>query len=359
MSKSRGKRSTILAVIVIILILAGMIFVLERGLTRKGPPQRLAETDLAIKGCLFELGIKKDQATIKGHTIQVNAKEKFTRDQLFFAFTPLEKYGKVDIKDIRHIRIVLSGETWEIEFTYPKRELAAVIPPKLFPTRAPTGRMAIIVDDMGLEMQPAEQLASLDADLTFSILPMRPYSQEVARYLHAKGHEVLLHLPMEGNHDKDPGEGAIYMDMTPDHIRTVLYMDMRAVPYISGVNNHMGSKVTPNRDIMMIIENELKKKGLFFIDSLTTNTSVGTDVALEIGLPSGERDIFLDNEQNEAYIMDQLTHLKSIARRHASAIGICHPHPTTIAILMREIPKFADEGIRLERVSTFIKNGRE
>ncbi len=358
--KIKVNHATLLAIFAIILVLVGAVIYLEKGTHRReaqivpSVPQKLVGTELIIKGCLFDLGIHKDQTTIRNHTIKVESRENFTRDQLSSAFKPVEKYGRIDIKDIGHTTIEVSGEIWVIEFIYPKKEVAAVIPPKPVIPTLPGVRMAIIVDDMGTDMKPAEQLSSIDGDLTFSVMPLRPHSQEVAQYLHTKGHEVMLHLPMQGAAGHDPGEGAIFKGMAPDQIRTILLGDIRAVPYISGVNNHMGSEVTQDREIMMLVETELKNKKLFYIDSLTSGKSVGFKVAQEIGLPWNERDVFLDDELNEAYILGQLKELKRKAVKHSSAIGICHPHPETIAVLQREVPKLKDEGITLERVSKLI-----
>jgi len=358
--KIKVNQATLLAIFAIILVLVGAVLFLEKGMHRKeapiipSVPQKQVETELMIKGCLFDLGIHKDQTTTRNHTIKVESRENFTRKQLSSAFKPVEKYGSIEIKDIGHATIEVGDETWMIEFIYPGKGVAAVIPPKPFIPAFPTGYMAIIVDDMGPDMKPAEQLSSIDGDLTFSVMPMRLHSQEVALYLHTKGREVMLHLPMQGAAGHDPGEGAIFKGMAPDQIRTILLGDIRAVPYISGVNNHMGSEVTQDREIMTLVETELKNKGLFYIDSLTSGKSVGFKVAQEIGLPWNKRDVFLDDEQNEAYILGQLEELKRKAVKHSSAIGICHPHPETIAVLQREVPKLKDEGITLERVSRLI-----
>ncbi len=359
-SKIKINQTTMIVICAIILVLIGTVIYLEKGMHRKEAPkiptvaQKLVETELIIKGCLFNLGIHKDQTTIRNHTIKVESREKFTRDKLSSAFKPVEKYGSLEIKDIGHAIIKVGDETWVIDFIYPKKEVAAVIPPKPIIPTLPEVRMAIIVDDMGPDMKPAKQLAAIDGELTFSVMPLRPHSQEVAQYLHTKGHEVMLHLPMQGAAGHDPGEGAIFKGMAPDQIRTILLGDIRAVPYISGVNNHMGSEVTQDREIMILVETELKNKGLFYIDSLTSGKSVGFKVAQEIGLPWNKRDVFLDDEQNEAYILAQLEELKRKAVKHLSAIGICHPHPETIAVLQREVPKLKAEGITLERVSKLI-----
>jgi len=365
MSKAKANDKTPIIVIigVIIVILAGLAWFLERRAHQ--PPVATPQTEdqrpqadirLMIKGCLFDLGIHKDQVEVYEQTIQVTTDKKFNRQKLTSAFAPLKPYGSVDIKDARHVKIKVGEHTWIIEFApAEKEETVSRIPPPAVTPLTP-GRLAIIVDDMGVEMRPAQQLAAIDGDLTFSILPLRPASREVAQYLHTKGREVLLHLPMQGNGGKDPGEGALYKDMSPQHIKTILDMDMRAVPYIAGANNHMGSETTPDRTIMLQVMRELKQRRLFFIDSLTASDSVGVKVAREVGLPHNARDIFLDNEQNDAYIMGQLTKAKNIARKHASAIAICHPHPETIAVLAREVPKLKGEGITLVRVSAFARN---
>jgi polysaccharide deacetylase 2 family uncharacterized protein YibQ len=372
--KIQVNKATLLAVFVIILVLVGAVVFLEKGIPKweaqnipeyhvkpkeeLHPPRlsaNLMREDLIIKGCLFDLDIKNDNTKLQGHKFKVTSTKKLTTDQLSSAFDPLRKIGSVIIKDNNEfVEIKTDKEAWEIEFIYPKKEVAAIIPPKPVVPSLSGVRMAIIVDDMGPDMKPAKQLAAIDGDLTFSIMPMRRHSQEVADYLHAKGHEVMLHLPMQGAAGNDPGEGAIFKRMAPDQIRTILLEDINAVPHISGVNNHMGSEATQDRNIMMLVETELKKNGLFYIDSLTSGKSVGFKVAQEIGLPWNKRDVFLDNEQNDAYIMGQLEELKRKAIKNTSAIGICHPHSETIAVLQREVPKLKDEGITLERVSKLI-----
>ena len=358
-----GNKAPIIALIgTIIVILAGMVWFLERRMPHQPAPMPQTQAQcpkadivLMIKGCLFNLGIHRDQVEIYEQTIQVKTEDRFTRGQLASAFAPLKPYARVDIKGIRRVVIKVDDHTWIVEFSVPEKEetVSRIPPPKVTPLKP--GRLAIIVDDMGVEMKPARQLAAIDGKITFSVLPLRPASREVAQYLHAKGREVLLHLPMQGNGGKDPGKGALYKDMNPAHIKTILSMDIRAVPYIAGVNNHMGSEITPDPTIMRQVMGELKKQRLFFIDSLTSSDSVGAKVALEIGLPHNARDIFLDNEQNDAYIMGQLAKLKNIARKHTSAIAICHPYPETIAVLEREVPKFKAEGIMLIPASGFVK----
>jgi len=348
MSKRGSQRIIIFGIVTVIAVLVTTVFFLEKRLSQKDVPvihtkiiaSPTQSEVLFIKGCLFDLGIDTRNTSISGQTIKVKAREKLSQNRLLYAFKPLKKTGNVEVTDNSTVKIVINGKQWDIIFIYPPQKVA---------------RLAIIIDDMGLDMRPAKQLGEIDADLTFSILPMRPYSKEIAKYLHAKGREVLLHLPMEGN-GKNPGSGAIKMGMSPAEVRAILFKNIRSVPYIDGVNNHMGSKVTQDRTIMGIVFKDLKQQDLFYIDSLTTSKSVCREIAADIGLSFNKRDVFLDNERSQAYIANQLEKLIAIAQKYQEAIGICHPYPETIEVLERELPKIQGRGISIERVSRFVKN---
>ena len=125
--KIKINQTTLLAIFAIVLVLVGAVIYLEKGMHRReapktpSVPQKLMETELIIKGCLFDLGIHKDQARTHNHTIKVETRENFTRDQLSSVFKPIEKYGSIDIKDASHATIEVGDETWVIEFIYPKR----------------------------------------------------------------------------------------------------------------------------------------------------------------------------------------------------------------------------------------------
>jgi len=209
------------------------------------------------------------------------------------------------------------------------------------------------VDDMGQSMEVARRLGRIDANLTFAVLPGLPETRSVAEHLHAQDREILLHLPMQGN-GKNPGPGAIVAGMSEDEVRSVLARNLELVPNISGVNNHMGSLITADPAYMGPVLGELKKHGLFFVDSLTTSKSVCGSLANDAGVPFIARDVFLDNERSAAYIRGQIRKLVAISLKHTSAVGICHPYPETVAVLEREIPKMKRQGVEIVRVSSLM-----
>ncbi|MGC9323126.1 MAG: divergent polysaccharide deacetylase family protein [Desulfomonilia bacterium] len=328
--------SGILAVLVAAL-LVGKVFH-ERKPSAQPVQEGIVSEETLVKGCLFDLGIAKDQARITERTVEVETYAEFSEIEILEAFGPLGEQARIKIHDPSRVELYLHGNPWEIIIRKPHEKLA---------------RIAIIVDDLGLDVNVARQLCSIDADLTFSILPKQPHSKKIAKYLHSRDREILLHLPMEGN-GKDPGPGAVFKGMTPEEVGTIVVGNLKAVPYVVGANNHMGSVVTQDEVIMGAVYQELKKRNLFFIDSLTTGRSICSELAAQVDIPFTSRDVFLDNEQDYVYIRSQLKKLVSIARLYSSAIGICHPYPTTIEVLTKELPRLKQEGVSIERASTFV-----
>lgn len=202
-----------------------------------------------------------------------------------------------------------------------------------------TPRIAIIIDDMGFDPKIADAIGRIDKNITISILPGSPYGKRIAKSLNARGVQLLLHLPMEPLQypSVDPGYGAILSTMSPDELVNILNRDLEIIPYVQGVNNHMGSRLTTISPQMRQIFTVLKKKQLFFIDSLTSNHSAGRASARFIEIPFASRDLFLDNIKDRGYIKKQFLALLRIARQNGQAIAIGHPYSETYAVLKEEI----------------------
>lgn len=219
------------------------------------------------------------------------------------------------------------------------------------------GRVAIVIDDMGEDMASIMRLLKLDATVTVAVLPYLAHSKDVANLAHEGGLEVLLHVPMEPKNMEanDPGKGALLVNMATKDVRSVLIADMDAVPYITGVNNHMGSRFTEDASLMKEVLAVVKERGLFFLDSKTTGKSKALSAAREAGVRSIGRDVFLDNEQDKEYILGQMRELIVIAKKRGKAIAIGHPHAETLSALEEMIPEFKREGIEIVRVEELLE----
>ena len=199
--------------------------------------------------------------------------------------------------------------------------------------------VAIIIDDIGYDRIIAEKFLNLDAVITLSVLPYSPHQHEIAEEAHKKGVEVMLHLPMEPVEypEINPGPGSLLVSMTPDELITQLEKDLDIVPFVKGVNNHMGSRMTMESDRMYQIFSVLKKRGLFFIDSRTTDKSICRPSARLLHIPFAQRDVFIDHVQSPEFIKRQLKNLVDIAIKNGEAVGIAHPHTVTYEVLRKEL----------------------
>lgn len=241
--------------------------------------------------------------------------------------------------------------------------LETLPPPKASVSRpsvtspSPRARIAIVIDDLGRENAISHELLQWDLPITFSILPFEPHSRDLALEAHQKGKEVILHLPMEphGYPKVLPGEGALLLEMNERSLLRQLSRDIDGVPYIKGVSNHMGSRFMEDSKKMKVILSELKRRGLFFLDSRTSPQSVGLQTANSIGLEAAERAVFLDHEVNEDAIRRSLDRLARLSLASGKAIGIGHPHDATLKSLKRMIPEMRQKGIEVVPLSVVME----
>lgn len=217
-------------------------------------------------------------------------------------------------------------------------------------------KIAIIIDDIGNDCAMADSLMDIGLQVTLSILPSTTHAKDIAEKANNKGFEVILHLPMEPKNypDVNPGRDALLTDMGEEEILAVMAKNLKKIPGVSGVNNHMGSCFTEKEDKMTYVLKELKKRGLFYVDSRTTSSSVGFRIAGEIGVPAAEKDVFLDNDLSYKAVKYQMDRLIGIARYSGEAIGIGHPHDVTLDVL-REYADILKTEFKVVPVSELVK----
>jgi hypothetical protein len=152
---------------------------------------------------------------------------------------------------------------------------------------------------------------------------------------------IMLHLPMEPFEYPavNPGPGTLLTSMTADQLIRQLEKNLASVPYIKGVNNHMGSKMTAESSQMYQIFSILKKRNLYFIDSRTSSKTLCEPSARLFQIPFAQRDVFLDHSQDPDFIRKQIKKLIRIAQRNGQAVGIGHPHTITYEILREMMPE--------------------
>ncbi len=215
---------------------------------------------------------------------------------------------------------------------------------------------SIIIDDVGNSLENGQDIINLPATLTISILPKTTYAKQLARLAAKNNKEVMLHLPMQSveHHQRSPG--TLDLHMTRNEFRKQLHLDLNSVPYIRGVNNHMGSLLTRHPGHMSWLMDELSQRGgLYFVDSKTTRKSIAEKIAVEYKIPNLSRDFFLDPDHEKNTLRTQFDRFIQKANQRGYALAIAHPYPETIKFLKAHLDELQQHGIKLIPVSKLIR----
>lgn len=213
------------------------------------------------------------------------------------------------------------------------------------------GRIAIVIDDWGYNLNNLHYLENIHSPLTASVLPNLAYSRSAASALHNKGFEVILHLPMEPREKMRLERNTILTSMSAQEIKSILSRGLGDIYYARGVSNHMGSRATEDKRVMQAVMEELKARNLFFLDSVVSPKTVCESTARAMQVKFARRDIFLDNLEDRDYIRKQIEKLKARASAQGKAVGIGHDRPLTLEALAKAIPEMKKQGYRLVFVS--------
>lgn len=222
----------------------------------------------------------------------------------------------------------------------------------------PEGRslIAILIDDAGLNRRNTARLAALQGPLTMAYMTYAENLERQSAAARAAGHELMLHLPMEPlDHEQNAGPNALESGLEMAELRRRLLWGLNRLEGYVGVNNHMGSRFTAWEPGMALVMEELKRRGLLFVDSRTIGDSLGARMAERYAVPHADRDVFLDNDEEGAAVADRLAELEAVARRRGTAIGIGHPHDETVTALAEWLPTLAAKGFALVPVSTIVE----
>lgn len=208
-------------------------------------------------------------------------------------------------------------------------------------------------------MKGTKEILNLPVPITAAIMPFLSSSKEDAIAAHNKGHEVIVHLPLEPKQGKKSwlGPGAITTDLSDEEVRKRTKEAIESIPYAVGMNHHMGSKATEDERVMRIILEECKKHGLFYLDSKTTGKSVIKRLAGEIQVPYLENNMFFDHFYTSQHITKQAIKLNKQLGKEESFIAIGHvgvSGPMVVEVLKEYIPVY-QQTANLVPLSTLVE----
>ncbi|MGP1395804.1 MAG: divergent polysaccharide deacetylase family protein [Inquilinaceae bacterium] len=216
-------------------------------------------------------------------------------------------------------------------------------------------RVAIVIDDLGVDRGRTDAIVSLPGPLTLSFLAYAEDLPDQTRRARAWGHELMLHLPMEPDADADPGPNALFVALPPHEIARRLTWNLDRFDGYVGVNNHMGSRFSAHGPGMEQVLTELAARGLLYLDSRTSAATAAPFIAPGLGVPFAERNVFLDNDPAPAAILAALEALEAVALVRGTAVGIGHPYPETAGVLAGWLPTLEAKGLVLVPISAVVR----
>ena len=245
----------------------------------------------------------------------------------------------------------------EAGYVEPEAPSAAASRPAPELPRGGGARIALVIDDLGRSVQDVERLADLPAPVTYSVLPFEHSTASVVRAIRDRGGQLLCHLPMEPAGGANPGPGALNAAMSDRELSRATAVALEAVDGAIGANHHMGSRMSTDERSMKVVLGVLGRRGLFYLDSRTSAESVGYRVGRDLGVPSLERQVFLDPDRDPEAIRAQFHRLLELAVERGAAVAIGHPYPETVAVLAEELPRALAAGFEFVEISALVERG--
>lgn len=220
----------------------------------------------------------------------------------------------------------------------------------------PKSYVAIVIDDVGVDYKRSARAIDLPSGVTLAFLPYAKHVKEQTETAAAKGHELMVHLPMEPlRMSVDPGDNYLAVAHSNEELEKRISRNLDAFGGYKGVNNHMGSAFTRHAPGLDVLMTALRERGVYFLDSKTAPDSVAENVARQKGVPVTHRDVFLDHFETSEKVNAALAQVERIARSGGYAVAIGHPKDVTLGALEAWLPTLAAKNIEVIPMSQMVE----
>ncbi len=194
-------------------------------------------------------------------------------------------------------------------------------------------KIAIIVGGLGFNARATTQaIDELPAEVTLSFVPYASNLQSWIDRARARGHEVMLELPMEpfDRAADDTGPQTLLAAGEPAaNVARLENLLSRGAGYF-GVTNYQGARFAASATASAPIAQQLRRRGLSFIASGIGQRTALSVEASRAGLPNTAADRIIDARREADAIDEQLLNLEALALQNGSAIGAGFAYPVTM-----------------------------
>ena len=237
----------------------------------------------------------------------------------------------------------------------PTSEKKNIISPSLKYNAKSKSKIAIVFDDLGIDIHRSARAIKLKSPLTLSFITYAPKLKNQTNKARNAGHELWMHMPMEPqNQSIDPGPNVLLTGLPKEELLAAINWNLKQFNNYVGINNHMGSRFTSDLESVRIFMKELKKRNLMFLDSRTSNQSVAQRAAIEAKVPFIVRNIFIDHLDETSEIRKSLVQIERLAEKNGYAVAIAHPRDKTLKEVEKWLNTLEEKGLQLVPLSKLI-----
>jgi polysaccharide deacetylase 2 family uncharacterized protein YibQ len=218
-------------------------------------------------------------------------------------------------------------------------------------------RLALLVSGLGLDLELTKAAISmLPGAVTFGFAPYAHDLPQLVAAARQAGHEVVLDLPLEplDYPRQDPGPLTLLTSVSEQENSARLDRVMASASGYVGLVGKMGARFSESKPSLTPLLQELRSRGLLFVDNRPTDDSLAAPLARQLGVPVALADRRLDTETPPVAIDAALGELENTARQAGAALGLLALTPASLDRLAAEIPSLAAKGIALAPVSAIV-----
>lgn len=219
-------------------------------------------------------------------------------------------------------------------------------------------RVAVLVSGLGVPGAPDEDvIKGLPPPVSIGYGAYGRSIQDRVTKARAEGHEVLLEIPLEPQDypAEDPGPHVLLTTLpTDENIKRLQWLMSRYTGY-AGVTNQMGAKFEVTEASLRPVLEEVKRRGLLYLDDGSVPGSAAGQVAKEVGLDYAMAQVQLDAGE----MKKDLAALEAAAKAQGTAIGVAKAEPATVKTITEWAGSLESKGLVLIPVSAAMRSQRQ
>lgn len=221
--------------------------------------------------------------------------------------------------------------------------------------------VSVLVRGLGFSSELSEaSLSQLPATVALGILPYGPRSRSTADAALARGHELIVQLPLEPDDypASNPGPDTLLTTAAPDENTRRLDTILERFPGKVGATNFFGGKMLKSPEALMPVMTALAERGLVYVGETSAPGSPLVTVARQAGLRYSGANAFIRGSETADVIDKALDRTVQVAKQRGRATVIAHASAMSIERLALWTASLSSQGVTLVPIGQTADSGK-